>query len=353
MENKKFLLFIALALLAASCNPFSQKLSAGVIKTVNGGVDWQFANSIASSTTASLSSLDISKLAFDPQNRQTLFVGSYTGGMYESQDAAASWKNILSKIDVYDFAVNPVNSQNIYAAGFYGGNGRVLKTMDGGASWNQIYNEESATDPVRSIAINPINTGQLVIGMASGNLIKSSDGGNTWQLVRSFTDQINRVLWQNNNIYVLFKTKGLFVSADLGVSFTEVSASLSKTYNLGSASYSVSPIDSFSQVYVDFTSPALIYLTTDKGLYKTVDGGNTWSNVNLPVQTSTGSARAIAVAQSSSNTVMASVGSTIYKSVDGGSNWQTQGVSTAGFINYILIDPQLPQISYAGVYSTQ
>jgi len=350
---KKFSLIIALGLLAASCNPFNQPIPAGVVKSVNGGVDWQFANAIKGSSTSSISALSISKLAFSPVTSQTVFAGTYTDGMFESDDAAGTWSKILSNIDIYDFVIDPTNPKIIYAAGFYAAHGRVLKTQDGGGSWVQIYNEESANNPVRSIAVNPTDSSQIVIGTASGTVIKSADGGLSWQLAKNFSDQVNRVLWQNGNIFVLLKTKGLFVSPDFGQTFTEITSSLHKTYSLAGLTYTQGSISTFSQVYVDFTSPALIYLTTDQGLYKSIDGGQTWQLINLPVNPTGSAAHGIAVALSSSNIVYTSVGSTVYKSLDGGQSWQTQGINSGGFINYILADPQLPQIVYAGIYSTQ
>ena len=354
MKNKKYLLVFALALLSASCNPLNKPLPSGVIKTVNGGIDWQFTNRIASSTTASLSGLNIAKLAFDPQNRQTIFAGSYTGGMYKSVDAAGSWQNILSNIYVYDFVISPQDSKTIYAAGFYAASGRVLKTSDGGGSWtdNPGY---SGNSPVRAIAINPSNPNQLAIGTADGNVIKTSDGGQTWALLKNFNDQVNRMFWQNGQLYVLLKTKGLFVKADAATStnFSELTLSLRPSYDVAGLSYVSSVVSNFSQAYVDIYTPSLIYLTTDKGLYKTTDSGAHWTLLSLPVKLDQSGAKAISVAQSTSNVVMASVGSTVYKSSDGGQSWQTQGLTTAGFINYLLIDPQLPQIVYGGIYSTQ
>lgn len=353
MENKKYLLALAIVFLAAACNPFTKTLPGGVLKSVNGGADWQFANRISTSTTASLASLNIAKLAFSPQSREVLFMGSYTGGLYKSTDAGNSWKNILSKIYVYDFVVSPYDVNIIYAAGFYADHGRVLKTTDGGASWNQVYNEESAANAVRAIAINPNNPSQLVIGMTSGSVVKSADGGISWQLANNFSDRINRVLWQNGNVYVLNKTKGLFKSTGFADNFTDITESLSKTFSLNNTTYNKDTIDSFSQVFVDFSTPALIYVTTNKGVFKTVDEGKTWEKQNLPVKPDESEAKAISIAPSSSNIVYSSVGATIYKSTDGGVTWQTQSITSAGFINYILIDPQLPQIVYAGIYVVQ
>lgn len=351
--KKNILVLISLILLSASCNPFNQPPPAGIIKSVNGGTDWQFANKYKDSSTVTLTGLSISKLAFSPANRQTLFAGTYTDGLFQSDDSASTWTKILSKIYVYDFVIDPYNPKIIYVAGFYADHGRVLKTTDGGGSWVQIYNEESASNAVRSIAINPQNSNQIVIGTTSGSVIKSADSGISWQLVKNFSDQVNRIVWQGNNIYVLVKTKGLYATSDFGANFTELTSSLNKTYSLGALSYTQASIDSFSQLYVDPTTSNLIYMTTNLGVYKSVDGGKTWQFLSLPVKPANSSARAIAVSLSSSNIVYSSVGSTVYKSFDGGNSWQTQSISSDGFINYLLIDPVVPQIVYGGIYANQ
>lgn len=349
IKNKKIFTLSLFIFLAAACNPFKTTLPAGIIKSVDGGADWQFVNKIASSTTVSLAGVSISKMAFDPANRQTVFAGSYTGGLYKSVDSGASWSNVLSKIYVYDFIISPVDSNTIYAAGFYADHGRVLKTTDGGASWNQVYNEDSLNNQVRAIAINPENPSQIVIGMSSGAVVKSADGGATWQFANNFKDQVNRILWQGGNVYVLLKAKGLYMSTGFADNFTGITASMGKSSGI----FNGNIVNSFSQVYVDYQAPTLIYVTTSNGLFKTVDGGSTWTLQSLPVQPGQSSLHAIVLAQSSSNVVFASSGSTIYKSLDGGQSWQTQSVTSGGFVNYILVDPILPQIVYGGIYNTQ
>jgi len=348
--NKFFILIISLALLSAACNPFAAAPQAGVFKTVNGGADWRTADALKTGT-GSLSTTYISKLAFDPSNSQTVFAASFSNGLFKSDDAAATWSSILSNIQVYDFAVSPQNSKIIYAAGLCVDHGCLLKTQDGGASWNEVYHEGTASDPARSVAINPANSNQLVIGTTLGSAVKSSDGGISWQLANNFNDQINEVLWQDS-IYVLLKDKGLFSSADSGASFTELTGSLKSAVNsIGIDNLTGnSTVGTYHQIYADAESPSLIYLTADKGLYKSLDGGKTWAAQSLPVQPGQNPARAIAVSRNNSGIVYVSVGGTVYKSLDGGATWQTQGVVTAGFVNYILIDPSLPQIAYTGIY---
>jgi hypothetical protein len=173
-------------------------------------------------------------------------------------------------------------------------------------------------------------------------------------LATNFNDRVNRIFWQSGNVYVLLKTKGLFKSSGFADNFIDITESLTKPKSIAGVSYSsVGSVTSFSQVYVDIATPSLIYLTTPKGLYKTTDGGKTWAPQSLPIKPDKADTRAIAVSKTSSNIIFTSVGSTIYKSLDGGQTWQTQSVVSGGFINYLLIDPELPQIVYGGIYAAQ
>jgi len=345
---KKFFLLLPIILMSASCGLGGNSIVAGTVRTANGGLDWQFMNKIQGGK-ATINSLSVSKMGFDPNDRQKVYVGGYNGGLYAWDDPSSSWKEILSNILVYDFEVSPADGKVIYAAGLFNNHGRLLITKDGGATWTQVFNDASQDNPVRALALNPYNVNQIIIGLGNGSIIKSSDGGLSWQLTKDFGDRVNRMLWQSNNLYVLLQTKGLFTSADFGNSFQPISTNLAVATSTNSSAVGFT----YNQFFVDSVTPNLIYLTTNLGLYKTTDGGVSWNNVKLPIDTGGSVTRGLAIANSSSNIVFTNIGSTIYKTVDGGNTWQTQKVATNGIINYILIDPQLPQISWAGIYGSQ
>lgn len=348
--KKRLLVLMVLAFLSASCNVLNKTSLSGVLKTVNGGVDWQFANTLKN-PEGSLAGLNISKIIIDSQNTQTVYAAAYNGGLYKSEDSAGSWSRILSKILVYDFTLDPKDSKIIYAAGMFADHGKLLKTADGGASWQEIYNEATSINPVRTVAVNPSQANQIIIGTESGSVIKSSDYGLNWQMVKNFEGRINRVFWQNGNFYILVKNKGLFKSDSLINNFVNITENLGKAVSIAGFTLPFNENPIYNQVYVDSLSPSLIYLTTEKGVYKTTDEGKNWLFLQLPVRAGENNPRPIVLAKTSSNIVYTAVAATIYKSVDGGITWQTQSVATNGFVNFIAIDPSLPQISYAGLYA--
>lgn len=343
---------LGITLLAAGCNPFVTKSPAGALKTTNGGADWIPANVIAGNPKLTLSDYTISTLQFDLTKKDVVYAGSYSGGLLKSEDSAGSWKSILSRIAVYDMAISPTDAQTIYAGGYAVDHGKLLKTVDGGKSWEEMYSEETTSNAVRAVVINPDNANEIAIGLSSGNLVKSFDAGRNWVLVRNFQDRINRMVWQNGSLYVVLQTKGLFKSSDGGVNFEELTNGIVQKAGGNSIfSSGVQGVQNFSQFAVNKADPTEIYVTTDLGAYKTSNTGKTWVRLNVPIQNKNSQFRAVSISASNPRIVYMSAGSTIYKTLDGGISFQTQGIVTSGFINYILINPELPQIAYAGIYS--
>jgi len=114
------------------------------------------------------------------------------------------------------------------------------------------------------------------------------------------------------------------------------------------SSYLSTYVSNFYKVGFDDRQAGVIYITTNKGLYKTVNNGANWLFVNLPIKSDAEVPRAIA---STHGGMLAytSIGSTIYKTLDGAQSWQTLGTPSNTFINKILIDPVLEQVTYAGL----
>lgn len=351
--SKSILIALCVTLLAAGCNPFSTPTQGGLVKTLNGGEDWQFINKVKDSAKDTLVGLSISTIVADPSRKDKIFAGSYNAGLYVSEDGGNSWSQILSKIAVYDFVVDPNDSNLIYVAGVYADHGKVLATHDGGKSWEEVFNEASTQNPVRAVALNPADPKQVIIGLSSGSVIKSIDGGTSWRLVGSYQDRINKIRWQPGEVFVLFRTKGLFKSTDSGDSFFDNNFGLKSSESFYQSSVSGLNNNNFNQFVVSPYNSATIYVSSANGLYKTVDSGATWQKLPVPVVDANVPLRAIALSASNENVAYASAGATIYKTLDGGVQWKTQSVNTAGFINALLVDPSLPQVAYGGIFLQQ
>ena len=102
--------------------------------------------------------------------------------------------------------------------GWVGGEwGRVLKTTDGGYSWDIIIS--GTNDALRSLKFFDENIG-LACG-SSGLLIRTSDGGNVWSLLQPLTNLTQRKVFtfSENKASIIGDAGQIFKSSDAGLTW--------------------------------------------------------------------------------------------------------------------------------------
>ena len=145
-------------------------------------------------------------IAIDPTNSEKLCLAAQVGGLLLSEDGGESWHDVRYPIDmdVHSVTFDPADGSVLYAATGGGENfpdptpppkGRPLyRSPDGGKSWESITDalERTYSVPVR---VHPKDSRTLYLGVAeepppfwlerptkaNGALMRSSDGGSTWQ----------------------------------------------------------------------------------------------------------------------------------------------------------------------------
>src|SRR5262249_50892206 len=127
---------------------------SGILKSIDGGANWQAANSGLGTTPGYPGVFGVSALTIDPQNADILYAGSY-GGLFKSVDGGASWIVLngglptqpapgpVRNLQVYLVVIDPRHPTTIYAGGsdVFNVNGNfgcctaaLFKSTDGGAS---------------------------------------------------------------------------------------------------------------------------------------------------------------------------------------------------------------------------
>lgn len=117
-------------------------------------------------------------IEFDPTNSNIIYIAGVHGcnGVWKSIDGGANWiRTPTPNCDTTSVEVNPNNPNIVYAA-----EGRIYKSIDGGQSWNTVWDDYSSG--ITGLAIDPFNSN---IVYASGNqgIYKSSDHGENWALI--------------------------------------------------------------------------------------------------------------------------------------------------------------------------
>ena len=278
--------------------------NGGVWKTIDGGSNWKnisdkfFGGSIGAVTVA-------------PSEESVLYVGEGEqtmrgnvteglGGIWRSDDAGRTWKNIGLKNTrhVVKIIVHPSNPNIAWVAAMghlFGPNEDrgIYKTIDGGKTWNKVLyvNEQTGCS---DIVMEPNNPSTLYAGtwhvirtpysMESGGvgsgLWKSTDGGETWINI-STKKGLPTGIWgiatitvapsNTEKLYAMVENAkgGLFVSNDAG----ETWELQSNDNNIRQRAWY------YSRVFVDPKNENIVYCP-NVNFMRSKDGGKTFQAVN-------------------------------------------------------------------------
>jgi hypothetical protein len=249
----------------------------------------------------------------DPANASKFYVGAASGGVWKTLDGGATFTSIFDgqgSLSIGALAIDPKNSNILYVGTgeanpgggsvTYPGDG-VWKTSDGGATWQHLGLDATVT--IGRIVVDPVNTNNVFVA-ATGNLFtrnldrgvfRSQNGGQTW-------------------------TKVLFVSDIAGA----VDLAIDPT----------TPSRIFAATWERIRTPSdRTYGGPGSGLWRSLDGGTTWSLLagGLPASSTQPGRIGVAVAASSPSTVYAifsrkadSSLDGLFRSTDGGTTWTRQ-----------------------------
>lgn len=352
---KRFLIALAaLSMTAASCNIFSGTFdvtsgSKGVFKSEDNAESFHPSNRI--SKKADIGGVSANVLAFDPKNYDIIYLG-FSGGAYRSKDAGENWQLILTGMAIADMAVDPFNSDVIYAAGIAENNGKIIRSVDGGGSWNEIYTEPTKSSPVTAMALAVTDPKLIIAGLGTGEIIRSSDQGKTWQAIDDFGDRVVRIRQAGGNFYAMLQRKGMAKSSNQGIGWSLVQPKDVRRPIADGRSQSIASrqdIGAYYDIALDQARPGTIYLGTDQGLIRSTNDGISWSGVTMPVTDSNLAVSAVSLVPGNTNGLLAAIGPVVFKTTNGGSTWENKRLTTDQTVRTILINPQSTNIVYLGM----
>ncbi|MBI2841415.1 MAG: hypothetical protein HYX75_24120 [Acidobacteria bacterium] len=165
----------------------------GLFVSSDSGRSWQKAG-------GAFSQQIVTTLALDPSNPDTLYVATfddYTLHVFKSTDRGRTWSqgdSGLHGILVTQLAISPANSDIVYAGAVSG----LYRSTDGGRRWRRLSEIPSRRDSqVNGLALDPVNPGVMYVSVfgiyeSKSGVYRSSDGGDTWKLVR---EGLERLRW--------------------------------------------------------------------------------------------------------------------------------------------------------------
>ncbi|NOX84566.1 MAG: T9SS type A sorting domain-containing protein [Chlorobi bacterium] len=212
---------------------------------------------------------------------------------------------------LYDISFAPGQNNVGYAVGMkytYNANGVVIKTSDGGDTWSTILGGEGNTlDGIESVAFISPDTG--FIGGWNNYFAKTTDGGTTWT-----TLTVGSGNWYFNDME--------FWDSNNGIAVAKLNAGGSAIYVTSDGGDTWSTATGISQDVQDVTyadSLTLYAVGLDEKIYKSTDGGLTWS----AIYSGTSTYYFLGVAFVDDFGVVGGEDGKMYSTTDGGNNWSS------------------------------
>ncbi|MBI4729580.1 MAG: hypothetical protein HY775_08805, partial [Acidobacteria bacterium] len=332
-----------------------------LFKSVDGGQSW------AAATAGLAGSHMMWSIAIHPSAPSTIYLAAGSGerSFYKSTDGAASWAPSDEGIPVpeayaHAIAIAPSDPSVLYGGTAFG----AFRSDDAGTTWRGPLNHGFPADiAIMRVALSPSSPERIYAGtfnfMGLSNyysMFVSMDGGGTW-------DPAGNGLPASEGVWSLAVDPTNSLVAYAGSADNTVRGpgnpgpGLFKTVN-GGASWSQTGLATgwAYALAIDSGNPETVYAGTNDGVYKTTDGGVTWAPTSLSrTYGTTVSVRALALDPTDSATIYAGVdpywAGSVFKSTDGGATWAPMSaglVPAPTALKALAVDPSDPQTVYAG-----
>ncbi|MEK9159292.1 MAG: hypothetical protein AAB383_01030 [Patescibacteria group bacterium] len=248
-------------------------------------------------------------LAVDIENPNKLYIATHEG-LLLLKDEKDLYRIGETTNDLMGFTADAKNSKTFYSSGHpsYGGNIGFQKTIDSGETWEKISDGINGPVDFHTMTVSPVNS-NIIYGLFSGQIQKSTDGGTTWMLLDKQPEKIIALVADVADVKTVYAStqQGIWMSSDGGENWESLSTSLE-----------ASIIISMSQNPKDRNQ--MLSFSDTLGLASSNDGGKTWASL-------AGAPNAVLyfIAFSASNPQMVYAideNNQVYKSENSGLTWE-------------------------------
>ncbi len=283
----------------------------------------------------------VTGLVIHPTEANLMYARTDVGGINRWDSVNQKWIPLMggftfnsgASINIESIALDPQNANIVYAVSGDDSSGKILKSSNKGQTWqiisiNTTVNGNGAwRGGGERLAVDPNNSNILFFGSRTGGLFKSVDSGLTWQTItvpnNGATDVgISYVVFDKNSavngitqkIYMGVTGSGIYQSTDAGANWNLISSGMTLT---GDKWAFRAEVDSSGNLFSSFSNSNGSY----GGVWK-FDGAN-WTNVT-PLNNGKGYS-GISVNPNNSSQIVAvqfdSTPQSYYASQNGGQTW--------------------------------
>lgn len=332
----------------SSCSSY---FGIGLLRSPDGGMTWETRNGEGGTSLDDLSSF--SNVLVDPRSSSFITVGGrfrgctsgnqQNGGIFTTEDGGTTWTERLAA-QVHELARDPI-APDVLWAGTHSG---IYKSIDNGETWVKQSGDGLPTSGTNrtEIAIAPSDP-QVVYALFDGagdSFWRTTDGGTSWTQMDddacdgqcSYNMTLRVSATDPDRVYR--GTIRLFRSDNGGASWTTLTSSWGSSQQVHQDTHSL---------LTHPTDPDTFYVGSDGGLWKSTNGGGSFTNRNGNLNVT--QFYAIGVDAGDPDRICGGAQDNSSLARQGGSNvWALQAVTGDGFVCHI--DPVQPSFAYITSY---
>ena len=310
-------------------------------RSTDGGDTWQAAG-------GGLPERSLSLLTVDPANPDTLYVVAGFSNLFKSTDLGDTWQPLNLGIgatdDVFDLQIDPHDSNVLWAVTESG----LMRSTNAGVSWSKA-DRGTGRYVVRGIALHPTQPGTVYTAAADIGIMRSNDHGASWSPIGTG--------------FAAGWIEKLYAGG--GVVFAQTSVGLFRGDGEGNWTAITEPLDDSEAepdgILFDRQSPKTVYAFDTSKLFRSTNGGASWSEVEQKelsmrqmMKGITDQAQFRSFVQDSKDPKVfyagswsnSSPGSAVFKTTDGGKNWAPSGNGLSDD-DVVLLRTEAPGIVFA------
>lgn len=295
---------------------FAATRGDGIFQSTDEGDSWRRFNT-------GLAGMNVKELRVggSRSSSYTVFASTTGGGLFRRTASDTRWNRVLEKtVNVSVTAVSPDYAQDgtvLVATD----TGHLLRTTDRGDTWRDLG--ALAGSVVYDVAIAPGRAQEIFVAAAGGGVLYSNNGGATFVRKQNGlpTVTINNVAVSPNyrNDRAVFCTsvgETVYKSSNGGNSW--------KFYPTGAKiTGQTNPINEFSELQISrtYAKDGAVFMTAFDGLFRSMDGGVTWTEAQTRMDIATGVALSPNFRSDRRIIATSYSGGGLYKSEDSGGKW--------------------------------
>jgi photosystem II stability/assembly factor-like uncharacterized protein len=299
--------------------------------STDGGLTWQSFGPVTGTGT----------LIFDPTNPQVGYVGDHTYGVQKTTDGGLTWQIAnqgLAGMTCSSLDVSHSDPLRVFAT--FGNWPGVYRSKDGAGTWG--YVQVPGSYPIMHIVHADPTDADRVYAVSHDSVYRSTNGGDTWADLgwNASAPASPGGIWAmapdplvSGHLLVAYDTGDnlagyVYASSDYGASWQ--------------AATMPPGVGRITDIAFDPQTPGLVYLASGgmgavhgTGVYRSSDGGVSWTRIDDPAQPDMRDAQTIAIATHPQHMLIVPTFGNAYRSTDGGATWQQM---QGGHGHYLFAD---------------